>query len=354
MLQAQTTPLLLVSVLAAFGLIGCGGELSSAELDPAPTGEEEGVAASGVVANCSLGGSTYRCERDVPYGNHPLQRYDIWLPNGGATPRPLVVYIHGGGYYQGDKSSAYGRMFDPQVILDAGYAFATINYRLSGEFPYEKGVTGLYPPQMQDAGRAIQALRSSARRLGIDPTRVALTGGSAGGGISLWLAFHDDLALPESANPIERQSTRVSCAAVGQTQTTLDIGEIEALLADTFVLDVGVPGLYGFTPEAYNQDPAAYQARFAASFQEASPISHLSADDTAKIFMTYELPLGSGNIHSAEFGPYLAAGRPFALAQRYGRNNLAALGVPYTLRIAQPAAQGRQAINDFLLNHCFQ
>ena len=48
------------------------------------------------------------------------------------------------------------------------------------------------------------------------------TGGSAGAGISLWLAFHDDLADPQSPDPIARESTRLTCAGVMGPQTTLD------------------------------------------------------------------------------------------------------------------------------------
>jgi acetyl esterase/lipase len=59
---------------------------------------------------------------------------------------------------------------------------------------------------MHDGARAVQYLRSRAKEWNLDPARVAATGGSAGAGISLWLAFHADLADPKSKDPVARQS----------------------------------------------------------------------------------------------------------------------------------------------------
>jgi acetyl esterase/lipase len=75
---------------------------------------------------------------------------------------------------------------------------------------------------MLDCARALQFCRSKAKEWNLDKTKVALSGGSAGACTSLWLAFHDDLADPTSADPVARESTRVLCAAVSGAQTTLD------------------------------------------------------------------------------------------------------------------------------------
>jgi hypothetical protein len=64
-----------------------------------------------------------------------------------------------------------------------------------------------------DVARALQTLRHHADEFKIDKTRIGLTGGSAGGYTSLWLALHDDLANPGSDDPIARESTRVTCVA---------------------------------------------------------------------------------------------------------------------------------------------
>jgi acetyl esterase/lipase len=75
---------------------------------------------------------------------------------------------------------------------------------------------------MFDCARALQFTRSKAKEWNLDKTKVALAGGSAGACTSLWIAFHDDLADPNSTDPIARESTRVTCAAVSGAQTTLD------------------------------------------------------------------------------------------------------------------------------------
>src|SRR5262249_58169250 len=75
---------------------------------------------------------------------------------------------------------------------------------------------------LQDAARALQFVRSRAKEWNIDKKRIGATGGSAGGCSSLWLAFHDDMADPDSKDPIARESTRLYCAAVNGAQTTLD------------------------------------------------------------------------------------------------------------------------------------
>src|SRR5205807_10207144 len=78
------------------------------------------------------------------------------------------------------------------------------------------------PAPFQDGARAIQFLRSKAKQWHIDPKRVAATGGSAGAGISLWLGFHDDMSDPKSEDTVLRESTRLSCMAVSDGQTSYD------------------------------------------------------------------------------------------------------------------------------------
>lgn len=308
----------------------------------------------GTLAACDLNGATYRCTT-ISYGAHPLQDYELWLPNArhpsGETP--LVVYVHGGGYFQGDKQSAYtlSAMAD---FLQAGYAFATINYRLSGEFPYEKGVTGEYPAAMRDGASAVQDLRLRAQRFGYSPHKIALTGSSAGGGISLWVALHDDLRDPASPRPRDRQSTKVPCVALSDTQTTLNIAEVARLLGEQqFQLDDGLAGLYGFTPEEYDSDPDYYQRRYADSMYEASPISHLSADDDVQVLLTYSLGYGEVNIHSPEFGAYLAEGRPADLAAAYSRSSLRELAIAYVLKAGQKSFRNRKNVFSYVQSSCF-
>ena len=127
---------------------------------------------------------------DVSYGDHPSMKLDFWQAES-ETPTPLFVWIHGGGFRSGDKTPCNPALLD--AFLKSGVSVASINYRLTD--------IGPYPMQMNDSARAIQFLRSKSNKWNIDPTRVAAGGGSAGSGISQWLAFHDDLADPQSNYP---------------------------------------------------------------------------------------------------------------------------------------------------------
>ena len=85
-----------------------------------------------------------------------------------------------------------------------------------------------HPAQVNDCVRAIQFVRHNARKWNIDPQRIGVTGGSAGGHLSLWVALHDDAADADSDDPVERQSSRVACAVsfAGPTDWSL-LAELE-------------------------------------------------------------------------------------------------------------------------------
>ena len=117
--------------------------------------------------------------------------------------------------------------------------------------------------------------------------------------------------------------------ALADTQTTLNIPEIAELMEGTsYALDVGLSGLYGLTPEQYAKAPKRWDSILRESYLEASPISHLSADDRIKIVIVHAMGLGTGDIHGAEFGAYLSEGEPLSLANDYNRNSLAQFNIP--------------------------
>jgi acetyl esterase/lipase len=109
---------------------------------------------------------------DIPYAHlSPAQKLDIYLPDEGDGPFPVIVSIHGGAFMGCDKA-------DLQVLpalqgLKRGYAVVAINYRLSGE--------AKFPALVHDAKAAVRWIRANAQRCGFDPGRIAAWGGSAGG-----------------------------------------------------------------------------------------------------------------------------------------------------------------------------
>jgi len=155
---------------------------------------------------------------DLPYGTHPRQKLDFY-PAKSDKPTPVVFYIHGGGWQAGDKS------LNPQVFLDKGISVVAINYRFTKHGVEDKVEPPVKAP-LSDAARALQFVRSKAAEWNLDKKRIGATGGSAGGCSSLWLAFHADMADPNSNDPIARESTRLYCAAVNGAQTSLDPKEL--------------------------------------------------------------------------------------------------------------------------------
>ena len=175
------------------------------------------------------------------YGEHGSQLMDIWLPEA-DEPTAVVVYYHGGGFVGGSRSSAHaGEARLLKGMLAAGIAWVSVDYRFVTDAS-SNGVIGC----LSDSRRALQFVRYHAADLNIDTERVAVVGGSAGAGTSLWMAFHDDMADAESSDPVERMSTRVTTALVWETQATYDLMRwptdvysptypmtVESLLADT-------------------------------------------------------------------------------------------------------------------------
>ncbi len=152
---------------------------------------------------------------DVAYGPYEKTKLDFWKAPS-DTPSPVIVEIHGGGFYEGDKSGFRGDHKNIARCLALGVSLASINYRFIGEAPLQD--------ILRDSARAIQFLRYNAAAWNIDKTRMAAFGESAGAGTSLWLAFHDDLADPGNPDPVLRESTRLFAAGAQSPQATYDFG----------------------------------------------------------------------------------------------------------------------------------
>jgi len=104
------------------------------------------------------------------YGPDPAQSLDLWQPAASATPAPLILFVHGGGWKRGSKDNATGKW--KAVHFPAlGYAFASIDYRLVPEATVEQ--------QAADVAAALKLLIDRADTLGLN-RRVVLMGHSAG------------------------------------------------------------------------------------------------------------------------------------------------------------------------------
>jgi acetyl esterase/lipase len=220
---------------------------------------------------------------------------DVWLAKS-DEPTPVLVSIHGGGFRGGNKSVSGGIL---KACLESGISVVAITYRLSDE--------AIAPAQFLDSARAIQFIRHNVKQWNLDPTRIAATGGSAGAGISLWLGFHDDLADPDNEDPVLRQSTRLTCMAVYNGQTSYDPRFIRDLFPDTTTYkESALAQLFGVDLNKLDDLP---QEKYRL-FEEVSALPHLTKEDApAALFYASKLetPITSQGIgiHHPRFGKAL-------------------------------------------------
>lgn len=214
--------------------------------------------------------------RDVKYGDLTRQVLDFYQAKS-DEPTPLVVFIHGGGWMGGDKGRV--SVVDVKKLLDHGISVASVNYRFI-PMAEEQGVKPPVKAPLEDAARAVQFLRSKAKDWNLDKTRVAASGSSAGACSSLWLLYHDDLARPDSPDPVARESTRLTAAAVLGAQTSLDAHQLREWMPNM----VYGGHAFGFRKDRQHreeefQDYYEHQDEVNDWVKEYSPYSQVSKDD---------------------------------------------------------------------------
>lgn len=198
-------------------------------------------------------------QTDVEYGKAGERslKLDVIKPKEASeTPRPCVVWIHGGGWQNGNKSSGVGRLAG--LVATGDYVGVSVGYRLTDETAW--------PGQIHDCKAAIRWVRANAKSLGIDPDKIAVMGSSAGGHLVSMLGTSGDVKELEGKNGSPDVSSRVACVvdlcgpsdflAIGKDNPKLNdpAGPVYKLLGG---------------PLSDKQDVA----------KEASPVTYVSADD---------------------------------------------------------------------------
>lgn len=144
-------------------------------------------------------------EVDVPYGTQSeFQRLDILYPSDpAAAPRPVIVHIHGGGWYTGGKGGESTLKLMKAFAAD-GYVAVSIAYRLSDE--------AKFPAAVEDCRLAVRWLRSHAAKYRIDPDHIGAIGASAGGHLSAMLAVTGDVADFQGSGGLDEYPSGIQAA----------------------------------------------------------------------------------------------------------------------------------------------
>ena len=138
---------------------------------------------------------------NIPYANlSPAEKLDIYLPDDGDGPFPVIISIHGGGFMFGDKAD---EQLNPMLKgLNHGYAIVSINYRMSGE--------AIFPANINDVKAAIRWVKANAAEYKFSPKRIALWDGSAGANLAALAGTSGDVKeLEDMSMGNAKQSSRV-------------------------------------------------------------------------------------------------------------------------------------------------
>ena len=142
---------------------------------------------------------------DIPFlGADRKEKLDLYFPAGEArADRAAVVFIHGGGFTGGDKAE-YRSASVSADLCRAGYVVVSCNYVLG-----PKTKEGVWPQNIKDCRDAVRWVRAHAKELGVNPDKIAVAGGSAGGYLALMVGLSDDKTGP-GGDPAAKVSAKVS------------------------------------------------------------------------------------------------------------------------------------------------
>lgn len=140
-------------------------------------------------------------EKGIEFANPDNQhlQLDLAKPKATGALRPAVLCIHGGGFRAGTREG-YDKLC--LKLAQSGYVAATITYRLAPAYPF--------PAAVYDCKAAVRWLRANASKYGIDPDRIGVTGGSAGGHLAQFLGVTAGVKEFEGEGNTD-QSSAVTC-----------------------------------------------------------------------------------------------------------------------------------------------
>lgn len=243
-----------------------GGQQSPSQKSPSPGGPPTVVPPETLAKLEAHEGVVF-----ARYGDRELM-LDLYRPkrDGEATARlPAIVCIHGGGWWQGDRSR---HTAIAQTLAANGYVAATISYRLSGEAPF--------PAAIYDGKAAVRFLRAEAETYGIDPKKIGAIGLSAGGHLTALLATSGGVRELEGNGGHPEQSSTIQAAVPMGAQTDLSQQYEKVEKSD--------PDPPGEKPNIWLQFLGGRPSEVPETWKQASPITHLDAADPPMLFLAGE------------------------------------------------------------------
>ncbi len=253
--------LFVLLVLIAVSAAGC-----SAAATPVASTEQAAVMLQrGGPGGSSTFASVAPTHKDLAYAElSAAQKLDLYLPTTGTGPFPVVVMVHGGGFMFGDKADG-GGLTGVDTLLAAGYAVASINYRLSGE--------AQYPAQIFDTKAAVRFLRANAAEYNLNPEKFGAWGASAGGNLVSLLGTTCGVAELEGAEL--GNADQSSCVqAVVDWFGPIDFLKMQAQLTEA--------GCSASTDEASSPESKLMGAAIQTIPEKVAltnPMNYISADD---------------------------------------------------------------------------
>ena len=215
---------------------------------------------------------TVTVEQNIEFGkggDHPLQ-LDLYSPKERSHPLPAILFIHGGGW-----SGGYRQIYHYYCtkFAEHGYVAATASYRLAGEAPF--------PAAVEDVKCAVRWLRANAKKLGIDPNKIAVAGGSAGGHLAMMIGYSSDVPELEGKGGNADTSSRVQAVVdlYGPTDLTDDFAKSRKEV------------LRFMDGKKFDEASDAYRL--------ASPVTHVTKDDPPTLILHGSID-STVPIHQAE------------------------------------------------------
>lgn len=187
-----------VRALALVGLLGLGWAASASAQTGLlgwlkPRGEEGAMAGDGEGQAAVVLPAGARAEKDLAYGEQPLQNLDVYIP-AQARKAPILLMVHGGAWMLGDKANQGVVPNKVAHFLPKGWIVVSINYRLDKAKPNALD-------QVDDLARALAYVQQHATGWGGDPRHVVLMGHSSGAHLVSMLTADPQLAQAHGAQP---------------------------------------------------------------------------------------------------------------------------------------------------------